>query len=281
MPNGRVRRQQFVSGSAASSSGSTASTTGATAPARATARRRVRTPSVAAAFSAAFACAQHGADDREPLAHHREDRERRRRARQRADEHDPALQCRRRDVGLDVRTADEIEHDVGAAVSVASMIAARERVGVERAVGVRGRDDARGRARARRTARASSAVRAVPTTRAPSALRELQPGGADPAPDRVHERPIRRAAACARVTSASWAVTNASGTPPIVTRSRPSGIGAQCAAGTRTYSAWRAAARDAEHRGRRRRRRRAGPAAATTPANSRPGMSGGEPGGAG
>ncbi len=216
-------------------------------PPRATARRRGRTPSVAAAFSAASRARNTVPTIVSRLPITARTRERRRRARQRADEDDPALQRRRRDVGLDVPTADEVEHDVGAAVS-GHDDRGRERVDVERAVGVRGRDDAHGRARARRTARASSAVRAVPTTRAPSACASCSPAVPTPLPTActsTHSPGCR----CARVTSASCAVTNASGTPPIVTRSRPSGTGAQCAAGTRTYSAWRAAAGDAEHAG--------------------------------
>ena len=54
---------------------------------------------------------------------------------------------------------------------------------------------------------------------------------------------------CAVVTSASCAVTNASGAPPIATRSSPSGTGAHCAAGHRDVLGLRAAAGDAEHPG--------------------------------
>ena len=80
-------------------------------------------------------------------------------------------------------------------------------------------------------------VRAVPTTLRAERLRELQRRRCRRR-DRPRARaPTRPAATCARVTSASCAVTNASGTPPIATRSRPSGTGAHCAAGTATYSA--------------------------------------------
>ena len=84
------------------------------------------------------------------------------------------------------------------------------------------------------------------------------------------------------VTIASCAVTNTSGTPPASTRSSWSGTPAHWPAGTARSSAWAPPPAIPNTRapiaGARRRRR---PCPTTSPANSSPGMSGGEPGGRG
>ena len=92
---------------------------------------------------------------------------------------------------IDVVAADEIERDVRAAVGRLDD-RPRERVDVERAVGGARSVRCRASSPSARQRSSLSAVRAVPTTCAPSALRELQRGGADARPDRVHEHPFAR-----------------------------------------------------------------------------------------
>ena len=75
---------------------------------------------------------------------------------------------------------------------------------------------------------------------------ELQRGGADARTDRVHEHPLARARRCAWVTIASCTVTNASGTPPIATRSRCCGHDRAVHRRHRDVLGLRAAAGDAE-----------------------------------
>ena len=130
------------------------------------------------------------------------------------------LQRGGRDVGLDVAAADEVERDVGAAVGCVDDRPARARrrrarrrcdrrhdpgVEAERAAPVElRRACGRCRRRARRARCASCSA-----------------GGADAAPDRVDEHPFAGSRRRACVTSASCAVTNASGTPPIVDEVEP------------------------------------------------------------
>ena len=82
--------------------------------------------------------------------------------------------------------------------------------------------------------------------------------------------------------SASWAVVNASGTPPAAVQSSSSGTGIAARSCTTRQLRLAAAADDRHHAvAELEAHARRGPIATTSPASSRPGMSGGEPGGAG
>ncbi len=82
------------------------------------------------------------------------------------------------------------------------------------------------------------------------------------------------------MTMASWAVTNTSGTPPAATRSSDAGTVADCTAGTASSSAWPPPPAMPNTGVPIAGVVTPGPCATTSPENSSPGMSGGEPAGA-
>ena len=122
-------------------------------------------------------------------------------------------------------------------------------------------------------------MRAVPTTVQPMALPSWSAAVPTPEPTACTST-VSPDWIAAWVTIASWAVTNTSGTPPAVTRSSESGTGAHCTAGTARSSAWPPPPAMPNTRSPSAGPVTPGPCATTSPANSSPGMSGGDPGGA-
>ena len=109
---------------------------------------------------------------------------------------------------------------------------------------------------------------------------ELDRGRADAAGAAVDEQPLAgEQAAC--VKSASWAVVKTSGTPPAGGQSRRSGTAISVRSWTTASSAWPPPPTIPITRSPSAKRVAPGPSSATSPASSRPGMSAGEPGGAG
>ena len=110
-------------------------------------------------------------------------------------------------------------------------------------------------------------------------MRELQRGGADARADRVHEHPLAGLRRARVVTSASCAVTNASGTPPIVDEIEAVGHRRALRRRARaTYSACAPPPAMPNTRAPTATPVTSAPNASTTPANSSPGMSAGDPG---
>ncbi len=83
------------------------------------------------------------------------------------------------------------------------------------------------------------------------------------------------------VNSASWAVENASGNPPASAQPTVSGTASACVSSTTARVAWAPPPTTAITRSPVAKRVTRRPTAATTPASSSPGMSAGEPAGAG
>ena len=126
----------------------------------------------------------------------------------------------------------------------------------------------------------SCSSRTVAVTRAPAAAPSwIAAVPTPPAPPCTSRRSPGRSRAWVKI--ASWAVVNTSGSPPAARPVEAVGDRHQLALVHDGQLRLRAAADDRHHPLAPREARRPGPSAATSPASSMPGMSCGEPGGAG
>ncbi len=126
----------------------------------------------------------------------------------------------------------------------------------------------------------AAASRTVAVTRAPAIRASWVP--AIPTPPAAPWTSTRSPTTSpAWVNSASCAVVNASGTPPAAIQSSSSGTGIAARSCTSASSPWPPPPTTAMTRSPVSKRVTPRPAPTTSPASSRPGMSGGEPGGAG
>ena len=161
---------------------------------------------------------------------------------------------------------------------------------LEVAPGGSARPPARGSRRTARAPRSASGATAVAPSSSTSARRSSSPHrGRPPTPrrrGRAAPRPCRRrppppctssrspGRSSAWVKSASWAVVNTSGTPPAAGQSSASGTGIAARSCTTESSAWPPPPTTAITRSPSSKRMRPVPSATTSPASSRPGMSG-------
>ena len=187
----RVGREEVVGVVAPGRAGAIASTTGATVPAASSGTTSRANAAVARPSPACRAAAASCPSIVSRFAMTASIGSVAARARDRADEHDAALQRGRVDVGLDVVAADEIERHVDAARPVASTMRPRQRVGVERCR----RSIAAGRCPTSRpsTRQRSSFVGGARGARrrcAPSALASCSAAVPTPRADRVDEHPL-------------------------------------------------------------------------------------------
>ena len=192
-----------------------------------------------------------------------------------ADEHDAAA-WRRRPRGRSPRSRHRPGRWTTSTGPAAAVMSAASAVGIE----VARRDHGVVEPESARPVRASRGCARCRRRCSPVALASCSAAVPTPEPDRVHEHHL---AGLHRglVTSASWAVTNTSGTPPAVDEIERVGDRRALRRGNRE----RARPVRRHRRSRtlvRRSRARSTPApwSTTSPANSSPGMSAGEPGGA-
>ena len=154
--------------------------------------------------------AEHGAHHARPASHQLPQVERRLGAAAGPDDHDPPLDREREEIGVEVRRADELEDDVGAALCAGARPRAR-----------RGRSPSR---RAAPPAPAAPPLRTVASTRAPETAAICTAAVPTPplAPLTTRSSP-GRSSAC--VITASCAVTKTSGTAAAASSSSHAGNG--------------------------------------------------------